>query len=250
MKKLALLADLHSNLEAVTACLAHAERSGADAWAFLGDLVGYGADPEAVLDLVMDHARRGAIVVRGNHDDAALDERGAEGMNSAADEAAAWTRRHLSATHREFLSGLPFQVRQDDMLFVHGSAASPEKFVYVTEPRSAAFSLSAAGDAAYVFCGHVHEPVLYYTSVGARPLPFRPVPGVAIPTPARKRWLAVVGSAGQPRDGNTAACYALLDRERSTLTFQRVPYDWARAAEKIRAAGLPERLAVRLSRGE
>jgi diadenosine tetraphosphatase ApaH/serine/threonine PP2A family protein phosphatase len=250
MKKLALLADLHSNLEAVTACLAHAERAGADAFAFLGDLVGYGADPGPVLDLVMERVRQGALVVRGNHDDAALDERGAEGMNSAADEAAAWTRRQLSAAHREFLSGLPFVVRRDDMLLVHGSAAAPEKHVYVTEPRSAAFSLAAAGDAAYVFCGHVHEPVLYYTGAGSRPLPFRPVPGVAIPAPSRKRWLAVVGSAGQPRDGNTAACYAILDRERATITFHRIPYDWARAADKIRAAGLPERLAVRLSRGE
>jgi diadenosine tetraphosphatase ApaH/serine/threonine PP2A family protein phosphatase len=250
MNKLALLADLHSNLEAVTACLAHAQQAGADAHAFLGDLVGYGADPEAVLDLVMEHVARGAVVVRGNHDDAALDEKGAEGMNGAAEEAAAWTRRRLSAVHREFLSGLPFVARWEDMLFVHGSAAGPEKHVYVTEPRSAAFSLSAAGDAAYVFCGHVHEPVLYYTGTGPRPLSFRPVPGVAIPVPARKRWLAVVGSAGQPRDGNTAACYAILDREKATLTFHRVPYDWARAAEKIRAVGLPERLAVRLTRGE
>src|SRR5512137_380357 len=124
MKKLALLADLHSNLEAVTACLVHAGKAGADAYAFLGDLVGYGADPEAVLELVIEHARNGAVVVRGNHDDAALDEQGAEGMNSAADEAAAWTRRRLSPAHREFLSGLPFVVRRDDMLFVHGSASA------------------------------------------------------------------------------------------------------------------------------
>lgn len=250
MKKLALLADLHSNLEAVTACLADAERAGVDGWAFVGDLVGYGADPEAVLDLVAGYAARGAVVVRGNHDDAALEESGAEGMNLAADEAAAWTRRRLGPRHRAFLSALPFTVRQEEMLFVHGSAANPDKHVYVTDPRAAAFSLSAAGDAAYVFCGHVHEPVLYYTGSSSRPMAFRPVPGVAIPVPPRKRWLAVVGSAGQPRDGNTAACWALLDREKGTLTFHRVPYDWARAAEKIRAAGLPERLAVRLSRGE
>jgi diadenosine tetraphosphatase ApaH/serine/threonine PP2A family protein phosphatase len=250
MKKLALLADLHSNLEAVTACLAHAERAGADAWAFLGDLVGYGADPDAVLDLVIEHVRRGAVVVRGNHDDAALDPRGAEGMNGAAEAAAEWTRRRISKHHREFLAGLPYLERREDMLFVHGSSAAPEKHLYVTDPRSAAFSLAAAGSASYVLCGHVHEPVLYYTGGGPRPLAFRPVPGVAIPTPPRKRWLAVVGSAGQPRDGNTAACYALLDRERATLTFHRIPYDWARAAEKIRAAGLPERLAVRLARGE
>jgi diadenosine tetraphosphatase ApaH/serine/threonine PP2A family protein phosphatase len=81
-------------------------------------------------------------------------------------------------------------------------------------------------------------------------VPFRPVPGVAIPVPPRRRWLAVVGSAGQPRDGNTAACYAMLDTDRTTLTFFRVPYDWRVAAAKIRAAGLPESLARRLERGE
>jgi diadenosine tetraphosphatase ApaH/serine/threonine PP2A family protein phosphatase len=73
---------------------------------------------------------------------------------------------------------------------------------------------------------------------------------VAIPVPARRRWLAIAGSAGQPRDGNTAAAYAIFDRERATLTFHRVPYQWASAAGKIRAAGLPESLARRLERGE
>jgi diadenosine tetraphosphatase ApaH/serine/threonine PP2A family protein phosphatase len=81
-------------------------------------------------------------------------------------------------------------------------------------------------------------------------VPFRPVPGVPIPVPRHRRWLAVVGSAGQPRDGNTAACYAMLDTDPPTLTFHRVPYDWPAAARKIRAAGLPESLARRLERGE
>ena len=102
----------------------------------------------------------------------------------------------------------------------------------------------------YVFCGHVHEPVLYHLGANARPQPFRPTPGVAIPVPKHRRWLAVVGSVGQPRDGNTAASYAVVDLEKNTLTFHRIPYDWAGAARKILAAGLPERLAVRLQKGE
>ena len=101
-----------------------------------------------------------------------------------------------------------------------------------------------------MFCGHVHEPVLYTVGAAARPVAFRPVPGVAIPVPPHRRWLAVVGSAGQPRDGNTAACYAMLDTDRPALTFHRVPYDWRAAAAKVRAAGLPESLARRLERGE
>jgi diadenosine tetraphosphatase ApaH/serine/threonine PP2A family protein phosphatase len=248
--KIALLADIHSNLEALTACLAHARSEGAGSYAFLGDLVGYGADPVAVLDVVQEYARRGSLVVRGNHDDAALSEAGDEGMNPAAKKAAAWTRQVLEPRHREFLSGLPYQVRQGKLYLVHGSAAGPDKHVYVTDARGAAASLACAGDATWVACGHVHEPALYYTVGGSRPLPFKPVPGVAIPVPERRRWLAIAGSAGQPRDGNTAACYAILDLDRPAFTFHRVPYDWETAAGKILAAGLPERLAVRLRKGE
>ena len=107
----------------------------------------------------------------------------------------------------------------------------------------------AAAGASYVFCGHVHEQKLYYTGAGGQPMPFMPVTGIPIPASAQRRWLAIVGSAGQPRDGNNAACYALFDSERERLTFFRVLYDYGTAAQKIRAAGLPERLARRLERG-
>jgi diadenosine tetraphosphatase ApaH/serine/threonine PP2A family protein phosphatase len=247
--RLALLADLHANLEALTACLAHAREQGADAHAFVGDLVGYGADPAAVLDLVQAHAARGAVVVLGNHDAAVLDPGGAATMNAAAEEAVGWTRAALSPSHRAFLAGLPLVARMGDAVFVHASADAPAEWVYVTDGLHAARSLDAAG-ARWVFSGHVHEPALWYSAGGERPLSFRPVPGVAIPVPARRRWLAIIGSCGQPRDGNTAACYAIHDVARSTLTFHRVPYDWPAAAAKIRAAGLPERLARRLENGE
>jgi diadenosine tetraphosphatase ApaH/serine/threonine PP2A family protein phosphatase len=248
--KLALLADVHANLEALTACLAGAEEAGADGHAFLGDLVGYGADPEAVLEIVEEHVRRGAIVVKGNHDAALLDLREAASLGGAAGEAIAWTRSRLGERHRAFLAGLPLTVRRDSALFVHASADAPERFTYVTDPVRAASSLEGAGDASYVFCGHVHEPVLYFTGASNRPVPFHPEPAVPIPVPRRRRWLAIVGSVGQPRDGKTAACWAMADLERSTLTFHRVPYDWATAARKVRAAGLPERLAIRLEQGE
>jgi diadenosine tetraphosphatase ApaH/serine/threonine PP2A family protein phosphatase len=246
--KLALLADLHANLEGLTACLAHAREQGADGFAFLGDLVGYGADPAAVLDLVMAEAARGAPVVRGNHD-AALVDAGTETMNKAAEAAVDWTRAQLGAAQLAFLAGLPLTARLDDALLVHGSADRPADWTYVSDAVRAEQSLLAAG-ATYVFSGHVHEAMLYHLAPSARAIPFRPVPGVAIPVPARRRWLAIAGSAGQPRDGNTAAAYALFDRARQTLTFHRVPYEWGRAAAKVRAAGLPESLARRLERGE
>jgi diadenosine tetraphosphatase ApaH/serine/threonine PP2A family protein phosphatase len=246
--KLALIADVHANLEALRACLEHARAQGVDRHAFLGDLVGYGADPGAVVDLVREHVDRGALAVKGNHDEAALvGESGS--MHRAAETVIAWTRAHLSEAQRAFLEALPMTVREEGLFLVHASPELPREWIYVTDPLRAAHAFDAAGDASWVFCGHVHEPVLY-TAGAARPVPFRPVPGVAIPVPPRRRWLAVVGSTGQPRDGNTAACYAMLDTDRTTLTFFRVPYDWRVAAAKIRAAGLPESLARRLERGE
>ncbi len=246
--KLALLADIHSNLEGLTACLEHAREQGADAHAFVGDLVGYGADPVAVLDLVERHVEGGALVVRGNHDAAILDD-GADTMNKSAEAAVEWTRAQLGARHLAFLAGLPFTARRDDVYLVHASADRPGDWTYVSDPLRAGQSLAMARGT-WVFSGHVHEQMLYYQGAAGRPLQFRPEPGVAIPVPAHRRWLAIVGSAGQPRDGNTAAAYALLDTARPTLTFFRVPYQWARAAAKIRAAGLPESLARRLERGE
>jgi len=246
--RLALLADIHSNLEALSACLAHAETQGAERWAFLGDLVGYGADPEAVLDIVMAYASMGAAVVQGNHDAAAIG-RLAERMNEAAERAIEWTRSRLRPGQSEFLAALPLTSRDEDILFVHASAAAPDRWIYVSDPLRAAYSIGAS-DATYVFCGHVHTPMLYYQGADARPQPFRPLPGVPIPVPKHRRWLAIVGSCGQPRDGNALTGYAALDTERAELTFFRLPYDFRSAARKIRAAGLPDKLAVRLERGQ
>jgi diadenosine tetraphosphatase ApaH/serine/threonine PP2A family protein phosphatase len=245
--KVALLADLHANLEALGACLGHAEAHGTDRWAFIGDIVGYGADPQAVTDIVMAYAATGATVVLGNHDAAAIGL-GSENMNEQAEAAIRWTRGKLSNAHKEFLATLPLTVRDDGILFVHASAAAPDRWIYVSDPLRAAHSISASG-ATYVFSGHVHVPVLYFQGTDARPQPFRPVPGVPIPVPRHRRWLAIIGSCGQPRDGNPAACYALLDTDRAELTFFRLPYDHFVTARKIRAAGLPEKLALRIEQG-
>ena len=201
----------------------------------------------AVLELVQAHAARGAIVVLGNHDAAALG-RVVPGLNGQALAAIAGTRPRLAKRQLDFLEALPTSVREADRLYVHASAAVPERWTYVTGPRQATLSMQAA-NAAIVFCGHVHEQRLYFMGEGRFATPFRPVPGTPIPTGRQRRWLAIVGSAGQPRDHNTAACYALADLARERITFFRVPYDFEAAAQKIRTAGLPERLARRLERG-
>ncbi len=246
--KLALLADIHGNLEALHACLEHAKSQGAQRFAFLGDFLGYGADPAAVLDLVETYAADGAIVVLGNHDIAVLDHPSVT-MNEHARIAIEWTKSRLLQHHFTFLTSLPLIHHEQDMTFVHASADAPDKWIYVTDSLRAAYSLNAT-HAAYLFSGHVHEQVLYYTGAGGRPLPFTPVPGTPIPVARHRRWLAIAGSVGQPRDGNPAAGYAMFDSDQATLTYHRLAYDFELSASKIRAAGLPERLALRLEHGD
>lgn len=246
--KLALLSDLHANRQALDACLADSRARGANQYAFLGDLVGYGGDPGAVMNTVMQMAAQGAWVVRGNHDDAALAPN--PGSSRADQAGAVWTATQLTAAHREFLSGLPLTLRQDFILLVHASAHEPAKWTYVLDARRAGDSLDHAGGATHVFGGHVHEQRLFYRGASGKAMPFEPTPGIAIPVPRHRRWLATVGSAGQPRDGRSDAMYALFDTAALTLTFARVPYDHAAAARAIRAAGLPEADAARLAQGQ
>jgi diadenosine tetraphosphatase ApaH/serine/threonine PP2A family protein phosphatase len=243
---IALLADIHGNREALSACLADAARRKADRHVFLGDLVGYGAEPGWVVDLVRDYAERGAVVIRGNHDDAAAGA--AVSMNETATAAIDWTRRQLTSAQRDFLSELPLSAQDANRLYVHASADEPAQWHYILDTNAARRSF-AATPAQQTFCGHVHQPTLYYLSAAARLAEFTPTAGVAVPLLAGRRWLAVLGAVGQPRDRNPAASYALLDETQAMLTYIRVPYDVAAAARKIREAGLPPVLAARLEQG-
>jgi diadenosine tetraphosphatase ApaH/serine/threonine PP2A family protein phosphatase len=245
--RLALLSDLHANLEALEAVLAHSQHQGAEQFAFLGDLVGYGADPGPVVERVQAAVATGALALKGNHDEAAT--RGAPpSMRADAARAVAWTREHLTPDQLAFLAGLPLTVERGDRLFVHASAEDPAQWLYVLSASDAARSLRSVA-ARQIFCGHTHTPALYHlTSVGSVGA-FRPVPGTPIRLTAFRRWLAIPGSVGQPRDGNPAACYAMLDDAADVLDFHRVPYDAEGAARKIRAAGLPGDLGARLELG-
>jgi diadenosine tetraphosphatase ApaH/serine/threonine PP2A family protein phosphatase len=243
---IALLADVHSNLEALSACLAHANEGGAGRYAFLGDLVGYGADPQGVVDIVARYAAQGAIVVKGNHD-AAVEKR-AGYMNDTTTEAIDWTRKVLPEDRKAFLARLPLCLRDESMCFVHASAASPERWHYVDSPAAAQKSAEAA-QTPYTFSGHVHDQVLYYQGTNGKMSAFRPLQGSPVSVRNHRRWLALVGSVGQPRDRNPAAAYALFDTSREQITFHRVPYDHLAAARKIRQAGLPASIAYRVEMG-
>jgi len=236
---IALLADIHANLEALEACLAHARAARADRYAFLGDLVGYGADPAAVVEIVRQHAASGAVVVQGNHDASVAGS--SRDMDDHAHEAILWTREALDADARGYLASLPLAVIEGRSCFVHASADRPARWEYVEEGNAARRSVDAAATA-WTFSGHVHRQTLYFDGGGTAMGQFKPSPGTAIPVGHNRRWLAIAGSVGQPRERNPAAAYALFDDAGETLTFHRVPYDHHRAARKIRAAGLPPAL--------
>jgi diadenosine tetraphosphatase ApaH/serine/threonine PP2A family protein phosphatase len=244
--RIAFMTDIHGNREALAACLDHAAQNGIGRYVFLGDFVGYGADPGWVVDTVMAQVARGAIAILGNHDAAVL--AGSTGMNEAASTAIAWTRAHLDDRQRAFLTDLPLFVEEKDRLYVHSSAFEPGQWHYVTELYAASKSLMAT-PAHVTFCGHTHVPALFHMSLTGKFASFDPVERVEIPLTPQRRWLAVIGSVGQPRDRDPAACYAVLDDERYVLTYVRVAYDIESAARKILAAGLPPVLAARLFEG-
>lgn len=244
--RLAVLTDIHGNREAFAAVLADVAAHGIDRLALLGDLVGYGADPEWCCDRAKALVDEGAICVCGNHDTAVT---GApEAMSPLARRAIDWTKERLSDTQRAFLASLPLTFEAAGILFVHASANDPGAWSYVTSDTKAAPSFRAS-DARLILCGHVHVPLLASCDIGGvvRQQAFRP--GLPIPLLPSRRWLAVVGSVGQPRDGVAQAGWALVDTDRGEITFRRTPYDTAAAAARIRAAGLPEALATRLLTG-
>jgi diadenosine tetraphosphatase ApaH/serine/threonine PP2A family protein phosphatase len=245
--RLALITDIHANREAFEAVLEHAGARGVDRYVFLGDFVGYGADPAWVVQRVAALVDDGAIAIKGNHDAGVSGEMSTT-MVPVARHAVEWTRAQLDADEIGFLERLPLQVTEGEMLFVHANAAAPERWGYILGRSDALRSLRAC-DSVYTFCGHVHEPRLYHSLVPDRCEVFVPTPGVPVPMPPHRRWLALPGSAGQPRDGNPAACYATFEWPQRALTFHRVPYDSDAAAAKIAAAGLPASLATRLADG-
>jgi diadenosine tetraphosphatase ApaH/serine/threonine PP2A family protein phosphatase len=243
---IAVMTDLHANREALTACLEHAQQRHAEQYAFLGDLVGYGADPGWVVDTVMDHVQRGALVVLGNHDAAVTQEH--DQMHADARQAIVWTRAQLNPMQLHFLQNLPLSAQLKDCLFVHASAAEPSHWEYIMSTHSAAHSMHAT-NCRFTFCGHVHIPALYNLSAVGKVSAFAPTGDSSIPLGTQRHWLIIPGSVGQPRDGNPAACYAMFNDVTNEVTYYRVPYDCETAAHKILAAGLPAAFGHRLLAG-
>jgi len=255
--KYALLSDIHSNLHALDACLAHAQAQEAERILILGDLVSYGAFPAEVVARCQALQQAGAVVLRGNHESLVqthnLHTTSPDTHASLGSQTAQWTHDQLSPAQRVWLDILPLTAHVDQMWLVHASADAPDRWRYVENERMASLSLDAActhPDVRYVFGGHVHYQSLYYRGTGRQLMAFTPTPGVPIPTPKHRQWIATVGSVGQPRDGNPRAMYALFDSTAAKLTFHRVAYDHLAAARAVREADLPEFFAHRLEAGQ
>ena len=242
-----VLSDIHSNLEALEACLADARSRGYEKTIVLGDIIGYGADPNAVVTRVQ--ALQPVAIVRGNHDKIALGMQEADGFNSVAIAAAEWTLGALKPEQRAWVAALPRgPVPVDDFLEIcHGAPYDEDAYVFDELDAIRAFEALTRNVCLY---GHTHCPVAFNLANGAlRGEVVEPRLETRLPCAADTKYLINPGSVGQPRDGDPRAAYALADTTAKSIYLLRVPYAIQAAQEKIVRAGLPRVLADRLSKG-
>ena len=230
--KFAIIADIHANLEGFQAVLGDAREQKCTHYAFLGDFVGYCADPKACLDIVRE---MDSPCVKGNHDEYCAVELPLDGFNPNAARAVEWTRRQLSEDDRTWLRNLPYVRTIENFTMVHATLEGPERWGYVFDRLAAASSLTQQ-NTPLCFFGHTHVPVAFIEDSmvrGGTYTKFRIEPG--------KRYFVNPGAVGQPRDNDPRAAYVVHNTEDGTIELRRVVYDIATTQRKIREAGLDDR---------
>ena len=244
--KYLIISDLHSNLEALSAVLASVKRKKFDRVLVLGDLVGYGANPNQVVDIV--RRTKQAVVIRGNHDKVACGIENGENFNRAAQASAQWTQKKLTPENRSYLSHLPQgpALVDQQVLISHGTPIDEDAYIFSDYD---AFEVFQMLDFQICFFGHTHLPVVYAVS-NQRLYTFRPNgERVKIALMNGFKYMVNPGSVGQPRDKNPLASFAMFDSQQRTITFKRVEYSIPKTQDKILKAGLPQSLANRLAIG-
>ena len=242
-----VLTDIHANLEALDACLVDARSRGYDKTLVLGDLVGYGADPNTVVERI--RSLKPMAIVRGNHDKVASGLEQAEGFNAVAKSAAKWTLDVLQPEYREWLAALPEgPINIDELVEIcHGSPFNEDAYIF--DELDAVRALKTSSRPLCLF-GHTHYPVTFELSADAF--------DTLVPTTASiaelwlkegAKYLVNPGSVGQPRDGDPRAAYAIVDTRRRCVELLRLTYPVEGAQDKVIRAGLPEVLAQRLAVG-
>ena len=240
--RIGLFSDVHGNLPALEAVLKSLTKENCDVCFCGGDIVGYGADPCACIEVIQS---KSIASIAGNHDWAALGKIDTTYFNPLAQEAVLWTSRQLQNPHKDFLERLPLVLTTEFFNLTHGTLDAPENFSYVTGVHSAMATFQLM-DRNICFVGHLHVPFFYMDdgrSVQESPLP-------RIPITQRNKYIVNVGSVGQPRDGNPGAAYCVFDTTEQVVRIERVAYDVVEAQQRIRKAGLPWPLAERLAYGQ
>jgi predicted phosphodiesterase len=244
--KYLILSDIHGNMEALQSALLEVNSIKIDKYIILGDLVGYGASPNEVVDRV--RRMNPVAAVRGNHDKAAAGLSNAHDFNYAARDAALWTRVELSPENRDYVAHLPQGPVEVDGLFdiIHGAPWDEDYYIFQWWQAQAAFQRS---DKRLIFFGHTHVPVIW--TLNDRELRGEAVPDehCEYPLEESRRYLINPGSVGQPRDGNPKASLAILDSDVMEMQFFRIEYNVEGAQAKIRQAGLDRFLVDRLAVG-
>lgn len=231
--RIAIISDIHSNLEALTKALMVIDQNNIDQILCLGDVVGYGANPNECLDLVRE---RCSAVLLGNHDKASVDLVEAAEFTIHARLAIEWTARILSDEHKQFIQNLPLTSRLDDLFFVHASPFEPERWHYVLSDSDAELAFDHFTER-LCFIGHTHVAGVFPEDRSSPQHQNGP------------RAIVNVGSIGQPRDGNPKLSFGIIDTAEGAYRNVRTVYDIKTAAEKIIKAGLPRVLGERLMRG-
>jgi len=237
----AVIADIHANLEALEVVLADTKEQKCTHYCCVGDVVGYNANPKECLDIVRS---MGMPVVKGNHDEYCSSEEDLEGFNPHAAEAVNWTRKQLGKEDRQWLRDLKYVRLVASFSMVHATLDGPQRWGYVFDKLAAAASFTYQ-NTSVCFFGHTHVPVAFVRDSvvrGGTYSKFRVEPG--------KKYFVNVGAVGQPRDGNPKAGYVVYDLNDGTIELRRLDYDIPKAQKKIMEAGLPQRLADRLSLGK
>lgn len=239
--KYAIFSDIHGNLEAYQAVLNSLKGEGRVKYICVGDIVGYGADPEECIHITK---RLGPIVIAGNHDWAAVNKTALDYFNDYAKKAVQWTSGEINADEKQYLKALELIYISKDMTVVHGTLMRPEMFEYAFDYATAHRMLKLM-ETSIAFIGHTHVPGIF--SLNKDRVEYGSGPTVKIS--ASKKYLVNVGSIGQPRDGDPRASYCIWDTNSGKIEIRRVDYDIEKTQKKIIDAGLPEFLAKRLSEG-
>ena len=241
-----VVSDLHSNAEALRAVLTRVRRKKFDTVICLGDFVGYGAQPNQVLD-TMRTMRGRKLYIRGNHDRVASGLDDANGFNHAAKAAALWTRDHLSAPNRRFLSDLTVgPLLHRGVMLCHGSPYDEDEYLFNVHHAGQVLALFPAP---FILFGHTHLPAVFSIDGDGNVKGFAVRGEATVKLGARERFLINPGSVGQPRDRDPSAACIIFDSDRRTVQFLRVAYDVEKTQSSILKAGLPGILAARLRYG-